>query len=81
MPNQVKYKPLPGLVPNFTLCHNRPFQTPLNGLLKLFAAIQTLKDWEEQQDDSSHKVVRQLKDTEKRAKAFADIPPAATYPR
>jgi hypothetical protein len=25
------------------------------------AAIQTLKDWEEQQDDSSYKVVRQLR--------------------
>ena len=34
------------------------------------AAIQTLKDWEEQQDDSSHKVVRQLKDIEKRVKAL-----------
>jgi len=34
------------------------------------AAIQTLKDWEEQQDDSSHKVVRQLKDIEKRVKVL-----------
>jgi len=33
-------------------------------------AIQTLKDWEEQQDHSSRKVVRQLKDIEKRVKAL-----------
>jgi hypothetical protein len=33
-------------------------------------AIQTLKDWEEQQDHSSRKVVRQLKAIEKRVKAL-----------
>ena len=34
------------------------------------AAIQTLKDWEEQQDDSSHNVARQLKVIKKRVKAL-----------
>jgi hypothetical protein len=33
-------------------------------------AIQTLRDWEEQQDDSSQQVVRQLKDLEKRVRAL-----------
>ena len=32
------------------------------------AAIQTLREWEEQQDDSTHKVVRQLRTLEKRVK-------------
>ena len=32
------------------------------------AAIQTLRDWEEQQDDSTHEVVRQLRTLERRAK-------------
>jgi uncharacterized protein Yka (UPF0111/DUF47 family) len=40
-----------------------------SGLPRLFA-IQTLKDWEEQQDDSTRQVVRQLKDLEKRIKAL-----------
>jgi hypothetical protein len=31
--------------------------------------IQTLKIWEEQQDDSSQQVVRQFKDLEKRIRA------------
>ena len=34
------------------------------------AAIQVLKDWEEQQDDSTQQVVRQLKDLEKRIKVL-----------
>jgi uncharacterized protein Yka (UPF0111/DUF47 family) len=34
------------------------------------AAIQTLKDWEEQQDDSTQQVVKQLKDLEKRVRAL-----------
>jgi hypothetical protein len=34
------------------------------------AAIQTLKDWEEQQDDSTNQVARQLKGLEKRIKAL-----------
>jgi len=34
------------------------------------AAVQTLKDWEERQDDSTNQVVRQLKDLEKRIKAL-----------
>ena len=32
------------------------------------AAIQTLREWEEQQDDGTHEVVRQLQALEKRAK-------------
>jgi inorganic pyrophosphatase len=34
------------------------------------ASIQTLKDWEEQQDDSTQLVVKQLKDLEKRVRAL-----------
>ena len=39
-------------------------------LAEALAAIETLKDWEEQQDDSSHKVVGQFKDIEKCVKAL-----------
>jgi dynactin complex subunit len=34
------------------------------------AAIQTLKEWEEQQDNSTHDVVRQLQALEKRVKCL-----------
>jgi inorganic pyrophosphatase len=34
------------------------------------AAIRTLKDWEEQQDDSTQQVIKQLKDLEKRVRAL-----------
>jgi hypothetical protein len=34
------------------------------------ASIQTLKEWEEQQDDSTHDVVRQLQALEKRVKCL-----------
>jgi uncharacterized protein Yka (UPF0111/DUF47 family) len=37
---------------------------------KALAAIQTLKDWEEQQDDSTQQVIKQLKDLEKRVRAL-----------
>jgi hypothetical protein len=33
------------------------------------AAVQVLKDWEEQQDDSTRQVVRQLRELEQRIKA------------
>ena len=39
-------------------------------LAQALAAIQTLKDWEEQQDDSIQQAAKQLKDHEMRARAL-----------
>ena len=40
------------------------------GLAQALVAIRTLEDWEEQQDDSTQQVIKQLKDLEKRVRAL-----------
>ena len=44
-------------------------------------AIQTLKDWEEQQDDSTQQVFKELKDLEKCVRALQLLNSKQTTPR
>jgi len=40
------------------------------GLPRLLLPYELLRDWEEQQDDSTQQVIKQLKDLEKRVRAL-----------